>query len=56
MTPPPLPPGISRIFKRGFRLPSFGNSEWFWYLKTNYESEYQLSYENTVEFYYNSVV
>ena len=26
---PPLPPGISIIFKRGLRLPSFGNSKCF---------------------------
>ena len=34
LIPPPLPPGISRIFKRGLRSPFFGNSKWFWYFKT----------------------
>ena len=34
----PLPPGISRIFKWRLRLPSFGNSKWFWYLTTKKEN------------------
>ena len=30
----PLLPGISGIFKRRLRFSPFGNSKWFWYLKT----------------------
>ena len=45
-TPPPHPPGFQGVFddphspqefpefSQGLRLPSFGNSKWFWYLKT----------------------
>ena len=54
--PPPLPPGISRSFKRGLRLPFFRNSKWFWYFKTKKVNTNSVSYKNMVESYYNSAV
>ena len=52
----PLPPGISRSFKRGLRLPFFGNSKWFWYFRTKKVNTNSVSYKNTVESYYSSAV
>ena len=49
-TPHPLPLGISRTFKRGFLNTTLGNSKWVFGKKE--ESEYSLSYENTVQFQY----